>query len=216
MTLSFDKNAVCVLCKLTQDGECIGIGTGFFFMEDDLVATCKHIMEDHAKNQVPYSLVIRPSQSTEGCLAVQCVYHIEQDMALIKLERRYHVRPFVPCIGTNNGFTYVGFDPLSRSLVVRHIPTFYTPDAWEGSHSTIYFFEWDGSLTPGNSGGPLIGSDGGVAGMLIGFSSQVDRSDKVQTAQSRARAIFTGPLTDLYLRWKFDTDSLRIVENPFT
>ena len=88
-----DKNSVCVFHKIKQDGTRKAIGTGFFFMEQDLVATARHVMEDHANAREPYALSIQPSQSLEGCLAVECAYHIEQDLALVKLERRYPVVP---------------------------------------------------------------------------------------------------------------------------
>lgn len=211
-----DKNSVCVFHKIKQDGTRKAIGTGFFFMEQDLVATARHVMEDHANAREPYALSIQPSQSLEGCLAIECAYHIEQDLAVVKLERRYPVVPLYPCFGTNSGFIYVGFDQPTESMLVRHVPTFYIPGPWEGKLSTTFHFEWDGPIDPGNSGGPLIGSDGGVAGILIGVSRQVESSDAITSSKVRARAVFIGPLMDLYHRLKTDPDSIPLIDVPFT
>jgi hypothetical protein len=216
VNVQFDPNSICVFYKVTQDGTCKAFGTGFFFMENDLVATAKHIMEDHANARQPYTLLIRPSQLSEGCLASDCVYHIEQDLALVKLERSYPVVPLRPCSGTNEGFTFIGYDPPTEAIVTRPVPTFYTPEPREGKHSTSFFFEWDGLVNPGNSGAPLIGPDGGVAGVTSGISKHVESSEHVGGGGGRARAIYVGPLMGLYLQWKLDPDSIPSIHVPFT
>jgi Trypsin-like peptidase domain len=213
--VQFDRNSICIFYKITPDGTCKAFGTGFFFMETDLVATARHIMEDHANASKPYALLVRPALSLEGYRAVQCVYHIEQDLALVKLEKAYAVVPLLPCMGTNKGFLCIGYDPPTKAIMVRSVPTFHTPDPREGKHSTTFFFEWDGPINPGNSGGPLIGSDGGVAGVLSGISRQVESSQQVASIRERARAIFIGPLTDLYHQLKGDPDSIPLIHVPF-
>ena len=100
MNLQIDPNSISIFYKIKDDGTRKAIGTGFFFMENDLVATARHIMEDYANAQKPYTLLIRPSQLLDGCFPVQCAYHIEQDLALIKLERGYPVVPLRPCFET--------------------------------------------------------------------------------------------------------------------
>src|SRR5260370_1403507 len=118
------RRSICVLYRARQDGSRSGVATSFFFMEDDLVPTAKHVMEDHENSREPYSLLIRPSQSRDACRAIECVYHIEQDLALIKLEKRYPVTPFRPCLRTEKGFTYVGYNPTNESLEAQYIPKF--------------------------------------------------------------------------------------------
>jgi len=162
MQLLLDKNSICIFYKIKDDGTRNAIGTGFFFIDNDLVATARHIMEDYANAQEPYTLLIRPSQLLNGCFPVQCAYHIEQDLALVKLKRGYPVVPHRPCFETKEGFVLVGYDPPTESIIVRPVPKFYTSDPREGKHSTTFFFEWVGPINPGNSGGPLIGSDGRV------------------------------------------------------
>lgn len=216
MQIQIDPNSICVFYKLKEDGTRKAFGTGFFFMENDLVATARHIMEDYANAQEPYTLLIRPSQLLEGCFPVRCGYHIEQDLALIKLERGYPVVPLRPCFGSTEGFVFVGYDPPTESIIVRPVPKFHTPDPREGKHSTTFFIEWDGQVNPGNSGGPLIGSDGGVAGLLSGISMQVESSEDTARAGGRARAVFIGPLIRLYQEWKLDSDSIPLIHVPFT
>lgn len=216
MNIQLDPNSICIFYKITQDGARRPFGTGFFFMENDLVVTARHIMEDHANAREPYALVVRPSQLAEGCLTDQCVYHIEQDLALVKLERAFPVTPLRPCMQTDGGFVLIGYDPPTEAMIVRSVPTFWTPDPREGKHSTTFFFEWEGPVNPGNSGGPLIGSDGGVAGVLSGISRHVEDSEPVARAGGRARAVFIGPLLDLYRRWKLDPDSIPTIHVPFT
>jgi Trypsin-like peptidase domain len=225
LNLEAVKNSVCILYRITQEGVRRGIGTGFFFMDDNIVATSRHIMEDHANAQWPYGLLFRPSQSSEGSWAVECGYHIEQDLALVKLERRYPVIPFKPCHGTTSGFTYIGYDPSTESMVVERVPTFFPSLPREGKHSITHFFEWNGILRPGNSGGPLIGDDGGVAGILTGVanfveqagvSNQFERSSAATPHSGRCRAVFCGPLMDLYLRWMHAPGSIKRLDVPFT
>jgi hypothetical protein len=216
VNIRLDKNSICIFYKFTQDGAHKAFGTGFFFLESDLVATAKHIMEDHANAREPYTLLVRPSQSHEGCLAVQCLYHTEQDLALVKLERSYPVVPLRPCFETKEGFVLFGYDPPTESIIVRPVPKFYKPEPREGKHSTTFFFEWDGPISPGNSGGPLIGSDGGVAGILSGISRQVESSEDASQAVRRARAVFIGPLMDLHMRWKLNPGSIETIHVPFT
>src|SRR5262249_14920582 len=142
----------------------------------DLVATARHIMEDHANASEPYTLLVRPAQSPEGCLAVHCVYHVEQDLALVKLERPYPVAPLLPCMITTNGFLFIGYDPPAEAILVRPVPTFRTPEPREGKLSTTFSFEWDGPVNPGNSGGPLIGSDGGGYPLWYLSSGRIQRA----------------------------------------
>jgi hypothetical protein len=214
--IRIDPNAICIFYKIYEDGTRKPFGTGFFFMENDLVVTARHIMEDHANAILPYALLIRPPQVLEGCFAIQCAYHVEQDLALVKLERSYPVVPLHPCIQTNEGFFFIGYDPPTGAIIVRSVPTFQTPIPREGKHSTTFLFEWDGPVNPGNSGGPLIGSDGGVAGVLSGISRHVENSEQVTGTGGRARAIFIGPLVDLYQRWRLDPDSIPLIHVPFT
>ena len=214
--VAIDQNCVCIFYKVMQDGTRKAFGTGFFFMENDLVATARHILEDHANAREPCNLIIRPAHSVEGCLADQCIYHIEQDLALIKLKSPHPVVPLRPCMGTSEGFLCIGYDPPTDAIMVRPVPTFHTPLPREGKHSTTFSFEWDAPINPGNSGGPLIGSDGGVAGILSGITRQVESSDQVPRIGGRARAIFIGPLVDLYLRWKQDPESIPSIHVPFT
>ncbi len=216
MQLQLDKNSICIFYKIEEDGTRKAFGTGFFFLDNDLVATAKHIMEDYANAQKPYTLLIRPSQLLDGCFPVQCAYHIEQDLALIKLERGYPVVPLRPCFETKEGFFCIGYDPPTESIIVRPVPKFYTPEPREGKHSTTFFFEWDGPINPGNSGGPLIGSDGGVAGLLSGISMHVESSEDTARVGGRARAVFIGPLIRLYQEWKLAPDSIPLIHVPFT
>jgi hypothetical protein len=67
-----------------------------------------------------------------------------------------------------------------------------------------------------NSWGPLIGPDGGVAGILSGISRQVESSEDTAQAVGRAQAVFIGPLMDLYYRWKINPESITSIDVPFT
>ncbi len=216
LNVKIDPNSICIFYRVYDDGTRKPFGTGFFFMEPDLVGTARHIMEDHANARTPYTLLIRPAQSHEGYLASECVYHIEQDLALVRLERSHQVVPFAPCVGTNEGFLLVGYDPPTESILVRPVPKFYTPDPREGKHSTTFLFEWDGPVNPGNSGGPLIGPDGGVAGILSGIPRTVESTDSRPEGSARARAVFVGPLLDLYRRLKTNPESIPHIHVPFT
>lgn len=216
MQVTIDPNAICIFYRVYEDGTRKPFGTGFFFMENDLVATAKHIMEDHANARTPYGLLVRPSQSPIGYSASECVYHMEQDLALVRLEKSHPVAPLAPCFETKEGFVFVGYDPPTESILARPVPKFFTPEPREGKLSTTFFFEWDGTVNPGSSGGPLIGSDGGVAGLLSGIPQEVEATDTRPQGGARARAVFVGPLLDLYLQLKAEPDSITRIHVPFT
>lgn len=216
MNLEPIKNSICVLYRVTPEDELRPFATGFFFMEDNLVATARHVMEDLENAREPYGLIVRPSQSRDGSLVEECAYHTEQDIALLKLVRRFPVRPLGPCSQANSGFVFIGFDPPTASIVVRPVPKFRTPVPWKGKHSITYLFEWDDCINRGSSGRPLIGSDGGVAGLLSGVPHRVNCSSDEIPPPSTARAVFIGPLLDLYARLKTNPDSIARVHVPFT
>ncbi len=94
--------------------------------------------------------------------------------------------------------------------------SFLIPEPRDGKHSTSFFIEWDGPVNPGNSGGPLIGSDGGVAGLLSGITRQVEDSEPVARAGGRARALYIYPLMDPYHKLKLDPDSIQLIHVLFT
>ena len=212
-------SAVCVFHKEEQDGSRTAFGSGFFFMDRDLVVTSRHIMEDHANTNRPYRIRIQPCNSTDVYKVLQCVYHIEQDLALLRLDHPHPIKPFRLCNRTERGFCYVGYNPASAAIEFGEVPRFTTPEPWEGRGSTTHFFEWDGTIPRGSSGGPLIGSDGGVAGVLTENGREVESCDaesNVTTSKkARARAVFIGPLMDLYFRWKYRPTSLKEVAIPF-
>jgi hypothetical protein len=141
VNLQLDKNSICIFYKIKEDATRKAFGTRFFFMDNDLVATARHIMEDHANAREPYALLVRPSQSLEGCFAVKCACHSEQDSALVRLARTYPVVPFRPCMRTNEGFVLLGYDPPIEPIIVRPVPKFYTPEPRDGKHSMTFFHE---------------------------------------------------------------------------
>ena len=219
VNLSKILRAVCVLQRLDTNGPGSILGSGFFFMENDLVATSKHIMQHQACTVSDYVIAIVPSQSTELLKPVQCYYHTEQDIALLRLEKAAAADPLRPCTGTQAGFIYAAYSPTLSKIKMQHIPTFHTPEPWEGKHSTTFFFEWDSPIEPGNSGGPVVGTDGGVAGILTELGLAADSADadgnSVNVKQIRSRAVYIGPLLDLYARLKQDPNSIPTIEEPF-
>ncbi len=219
VNLSKLLRSVFIIHRINPTGTSNVIGSGFCFMENNLAVTSKHIMQHQALADPPYSLRLQSAWSAELIKPVNCIYHNEQDIALLTLETPSPATPLLPCRGTQAGFYYAAYSPKFAGIKIHYIPRFYLPEAWEGKHSTINFFEWDGPIERGNSGGPLVGTDGGAAGILTEIGVTVGATDvdgnSENITQTRSRAVYIGPLQDLYARWKHNPQFLLPTTEPF-
>jgi hypothetical protein len=218
--VSTTAKALCVLLRIEQDGSSRPLGSGFFFMDQDVVATAKHIMEEVENARSPFWLRIRPVGTHEVYRPVECAYHAEQDLAFLHLDRRHRgVRPLIAGARTEAGFMYFAFDPNLGVPFAKRVPLFRVPEPRERRHSIEYSFEWDDLIHPGNSGGPLVATDGGVVAILSGVSSDVESADcegrPFGPRESRARAVWIEPLFHTYVRWKTNRGSMLRDSVPF-
>ena len=218
--VSAKVNSLCLLHRIEQDGSSRVLGSGFFFMDKDVVATAKHIMEEVENARSPFFLRIQPVGSNQLFKAVECCYHAEQDLAFVKLDRPHDdAPPLIPGFSTEAGFMYVAYNPRAGRPLVKFVPSFRTPPPRETDNSITHFFEWDSPTDPGNSGGPVIATDGGVVAILSGVASEVEVADCAGRSDGatmyRARAVWIDPLMRTYLRWKHNPESLLRDQAPF-
>ncbi len=220
MVADLVADSLCLMVRIEEDGSQRIFGSGFFFMDNDVVATAKHILQDIEDSKTHCYLGVFTKEVPELLQPIQCVYHSEQDLAFIKLNKpNSNVQPLQPGYKTEAGFIYAAYDPIANRTFVARVPAFMTPPGRETNNSVTHFFEWNTPTMPGNSGGPLVGTDGGVVGILSGVvrrgSSANCEGHRDPTAQGIARAVFIGPLVDLYRRWKFFPGMIREDFTPF-
>ena len=155
-TLSYMGNAHA---EITDEYEDTGSATGFFISPDGLIATCYHVVKEAELIQVEYknkSYKAHTITANEG-----------NDLAIIKIEGDF---PFFDLVGSEavklgDDVYTVGY-PLSRDLGVEPKLTTGTVSALSGLKDDPTFFQISVPIHHGNSGGPLITTNGLVAGVI--------------------------------------------------
>lgn len=133
-------------------------GSGVLISEDGWAITAAHVVSGLDE------IIVRAQSGLQLAASVVRVDR-QQDVALIRLQGRGH-----PCLGVaTEDVPGVGSDlfavgaPTGEELafsVTKGVVSGFRE--WEGKH----YIQTDAALNPGNSGGPLVSSDGRIVGIV--------------------------------------------------
>jgi hypothetical protein len=168
-TFSFDRYAIGLIWDLSQGRP---LGTGFAFLKPTWVATAKHVVlvDGLPRDNLGFHVADRMLK----CRVL--ARHPEIDLALLELiEPTPCVTPFYPShVGftAGDGLISIAYFPTkstggSRVLEGNHIPL-HTIESRERSGGTedMIVFSLPAS-EGGNSGSPVMGTGGGVVGVVV-------------------------------------------------
>ncbi len=170
-------------------------GTGFL-VNDDTVVTANHVVEMSAEERAAYAeaLEITEKEFTSR-LSIQAVVlrdvtvsatiinnSSEMDFAILKLEQEIKNRTYLTFRSSSElqqteSVSALGFPVLSSEG--QDANTYSSEDVTITSghisklptHSSVDFIQTDATLNQGNSGGPLVDSDGYVVGVCVAVYS---------------------------------------------
>jgi serine protease Do len=172
--IDYDKITECValvstgiISSYTYPRSDAAFGSGFF-IDSQLMVTCKHVIKDANK------LYFRTKQLSS--VAFVEVYHEVSDLALLRFlalnSKSYLDISFEP-VNVGEEVYAVGF-PLGVIVDKNGLPA---PTVTKGIISrlgvklelgkiNVELIQFDAAVNPGNSGGPLLNSDGKVIGVV--------------------------------------------------
>ena len=149
-------------------------GTGFIISEDGFVVTNAHVLAG-AKS----ANAITSEQTSESLSLIG--YNVNLDLALLKIDGKYEYLRFDDSEDIRVGEKVIAIgNPLGLSFSVSE--GIVSAVDRKGENGVKGYIQTDAALNPGNSGGPLINTDGKViginnfkiAGDNIGFALESD------------------------------------------
>jgi len=134
-----------------------GTGTGFFYLEDNLVATCFHVVADASNIEV---------KGTDGhSWRVEAVYFDKKSDAALLRVKGDPVSPLPTAdpasVSVGDDLTVIG-NPLG--VLEQTLTTGILSARRETSSVTL--FQTSAAISPGSSGSPLITNSGAVLGFI--------------------------------------------------
>ena len=148
------SNAVKSVVSIRTD---VAQGTGFIISSDGYVVTNAHVLSG-AKTASAIT-------SGQEIKSVQLIgYNIPMDLALLKINGNYNYLEFGDSNNVVVGEKVIAIgNPLGLSFSVSE--GIVSAVNREGENGVFGYIQTDAALNPGNSGGPLINTDGEVIGI---------------------------------------------------
>lgn len=190
-----------------DDGEFVGLGSGFVIDSSGLVATSYHVVGDSTearvrfKNGAAYAVAGYRAVDRELDLAVLQIEMPPTTLRALELadaaREPSRLSPVV-AIGHPGGVEYSTFDgKVSRTVTTGELPAGsqrFVRRAIEG-RANQRWIQHTAGLSEGNSGGPLLDSSGAV----IGVNTWVDREARFSYAlhADHLRELLSRPLNEL-------------------
>jgi S1-C subfamily serine protease len=148
-----------------------GVGTGVVIVESGLILTALHVVDGAARIGVVFhdgleadAFVV--STQPENDLAVLQAKTLPDDLMPATLKSTHDLRTGHEVIAV--GFPW-GLGPSVTSGIVSGLRrAFVSP---EGKRLMTNLIQFDAAANPGNSGGPLVTTDGGVVGIVTAIAN---------------------------------------------
>ena len=144
-----------------KDGKIIGTGTGFVYQEYGTVVTCAHVVSEDGVD-----IMLRFSDEDDPMPAKVVLLDSEHDIALLSFDdaekRKTPLEYDDTDVAEGKAIIFSGY-PLGINDLTTHqgiISSKINDDLGMERYSI------DGSVNPGNSGGPLMSIDGKVIGII--------------------------------------------------
>lgn len=153
------------------------IGTGFYFLQRDFFVTAKHVVVDPETGASRRNLVI--IQGAPDYPKAEVVFrHPSVDLAVLKIDRPGCKTPLYPSdqhLAETSGLRYWGYSPsLSHpdvgmyGVLIGGPAEYVHEEPRQRAHGTEWLLRFkDMHYEPGHSGGPVIGTWGGVVAVII-------------------------------------------------
>ncbi len=177
LTFTIDSNSVGLVIDRQFDRI---IGTAFVFIKPDWVITAKHVVIEHGAWRQNLGLSFKDGKADAcGLYADPNV-----DLAVLQLNRSPCKHPLFPAhiaFAGQTGLVTAGYRPTKTtesggiSIEVNSVPSFWSErrDRTVGTEEVICF---DAQFSEGgHSGGPVLGTGGGVIGVVIENFREGDR-----------------------------------------
>jgi hypothetical protein len=153
------------------------LGTGFYFLQPQFFVTARHVVE-HRETGTPRDNLVLVQNGPDYPRAEVVFRHPTVDLAVLKIDRPGCKTPLYPSdqhLAEKGGLRYWGYSPTlshpDRGVygVLVGGPAEYEDEAprqrTDGTERLLRFK--DLHFEPGHSGGPVIGTWGGVVAVII-------------------------------------------------
>jgi len=186
------KASIAFIAVLDTNNKLIGTGSGFIFSKKGILVTCNHVVKGSA------TIVLKFPDSTEFISAKVIMRDDEHDLALLKFDDQNRKPLEVGNLDNViegmrvifSGYPFGAQDLTTHQGIISAIIK-------DATDITSYLI--DGTVNSGNSGCPLLNSEGKVIGIVN--AKRRNRNDllsKVEELQSGAIALHGIDLVEIY------------------
>ena len=193
------KNATVAIEVYKKADEQISTGSGFFISRDGLIATAYHVIDGG------YSLKARATEDTVYTIHKVVGFDIDRDIAILKIESTHTFEYLeledggitpgeeVYSFGSPLGFLDSSF---SSGVVASDLRDSVFDEVTEESYKQVQF---TAPISQGNSGGPLINSQGKVVGVVtstyiygdnLNLATYIEELDNIDRTYNRSVSLF--------------------------